>query len=196
MDTIPFTGNDTDFEGDVDDSITFSTSVACVLPLTTSTPQKKECGAACLPEEVIDDTSLDEGNDDATAKLHTSIIESEPGPDVDVPCSSKTILETVPTVVSDESQRTYQSKLARALLKTIGYYPELDTLDQLKAAGTTATNNYTALKQFFRRKLLLVHTKLKIEMIHLEKGKHKKTTAYAKLSKELQNATVLLTHLA
>ena len=158
------------------------------VPLTTSTPQKG-CSATCLPED--DNTSSGlaaDNNNDAIAVVNTQIIaESD-----DYPSSSKTLPKILPSEenVSEYRKHKFQSKMTRALLTTIGYHPKLDELDKLRRADNTGSNEYMILKQFFRQKLALFRTKVQKEASRGRQG------AYATLSKELKNATVLLTHLA
>ena len=99
--------------------------------------------------------------------------------------------QTIPQATGNK--HTFQSKLANALSTTVGNSPELKSLDELKTAGNTNCNEYKMLKQFFRRKLVYLHTGLQKEMIVLERNKQKKTQMYKKLSNDLKKATVLLT---
>ena len=102
--------------------------------------------------------------------------------------------QTIPQTTGNE--HTFQSKLANALSTSVGSSPELKSLDELKTAGNTNSNECKTLKQFFRRKLVYLRTGIQKEMIALERNKQKKIETYKTLSNDLKKATVLLTHVA
>ena len=196
MDTTPVVGNDVEADCHMSDSISLCTG-SVSMPLTTSTPQKRESVAECLPQD--DDTTpgvVVDSSADATAVVNTQLIMET---NENHSTSNKKTLNALPgpsEIALDNTKPTFQSKLATALLKTIGYCPELHELDKLRTVENTDLNECMILKKFFRRKLALLRTNVQTEMILLERNKQKKTDAYTKLSKELKNATVLITHLA
>jgi hypothetical protein len=96
--------------------------------------------------------------------------------------------------LNDEQE--LKSKLACALRRTLGYYPELSELDKIKHSGDRQSNTYKYLTCFFRGKVLSCRTKIQLEMVELEKRNAKKTHAYKKLSKETKTLTILIAHLA
>ena len=76
------------------------------------------------------------------------------------------------------NEHDFQSKIAKAILKSVGHYPELIELDRMKVYGDTQSNTYKALLRFFRGKVLACRTKIQLEMIKLEKQNAKKTLVY------------------
>jgi hypothetical protein len=182
------------------------------IPITTSTPQRNQhtpvehsnatAGCDMEPDETestavlntmlppqVSDSSLREQSATTTAiqsshRIETTVAASQ----------SSHRIET--TTQATAQEYTFQSKLAHALSRTVGNFPELKTLDELTTAGNTNSNEYRLLKLFFRRKLVSLRTKIQIEMVVLERNKQKKTDTYRKMSNDLKKATVLLTHVA
>ena len=180
MDTTPLVGNDVEVDCYLGDSVSLSTGevpvtpatstpqkkhgTACLpdvtVPITTSTPQKEcatcppkvsappatsipqECGMTCLLEDTITSSGVAvNSNDDTTAMVNTQITEPHEGTEI-----LKSALEY--------RQHIFQSKLTQALLKLLGYYPELDELDKLRTTGNTSSNEYMRLKHFFRQQIV------------------------------------------
>ena len=143
MDTTPLV---VEPDSHVCDSITLSTGEVS-LPLTTSTPQK-ECGATCLHEDNNTTSGdVEESNGDATAEVKTQIVTEL---DEDNPSSSKTSLKLSPSKdnVSENRKCAFKSI---ALLRILGYCPELDELDKLRTADDAGLNEYIILKHFVQR---------------------------------------------
>ena len=141
MDTTPLV---VEPDSHVCDSITLSTGEVS-LPLTTSTPQK-ECGG--LPEDNNTTSGdVEESNGDATAEVKTQIVTEL---DEDNSSSSKTLLKLLPSEdnVSENRKCAFTSI---ALLRILGYCPELDELDKLRTADDTGSNEYIILKHFVQR---------------------------------------------
>ena len=172
------------------------------MPLTSSTPQRNPC--AHVEQESATDSSEKPDESESTAVLNT-MLQSEVTNSTEQSQTTTVTTDTAKTQSSHTSQtipqatgneHTFQSKLANALSTSVGSYPELKSLEELKTAGNTNSNEYKTLKQFFRRKLVYLRTGIQKEMIALERNKQKKTETYKTLSNDLKKATVLLTHVA
>ena len=196
MDTTPLIVDDPGHvENNGGDLSSMSTGIMPI-PLITSTPQRKQAEATPVEEHDSATVCCENSTESESTAMFSTLLHSyddpidESSPITEAQCS----LTHASTV--QETDHTFQTKLAKALNGAVGYSSELQELDQLRTDHNTNSDEYKALKLFFRKKLAQQCTKIQKEMLALEKSKQKKTEMYRKLSKDLKKATVLLTHIA
>ena len=161
------------------------------MPLTTSTPQRNQC-TPVEQESATDGNEKPEESESTAVQSEVTNSPKQSQTTTTAMTQSSHGSQTIPQATGNKY--TFQSKLANTLSTTVGISPELKSLDELKTAGNTNSNEYKMLKHFFRRKLVYLRTGLQKEIIELERNKQKKTQMYKKLSNDLKKATVLLTH--